>query len=216
MAVKLVLIGPPGCGKGTQATRLAKRFAIPHISTGDILRQAVRNGSPLGHEVRALMSRGSLVSDTLIADLVRERLARPDAASGFILDGFPRTTVQAQGLDQIVAGAPLIVALINVADEDIVQRISCRRLCESCGLTQSADRSGQPESCPYCGGRLIRRDDDEPDTVRRRLSAYASAAEPLIDYYRPRPGFLCVNGSQQLEAVTTALIDEIDRWVARR
>jgi adenylate kinase len=216
MAVNLVLIGPPGCGKGTQATRLAKRFAIPHISTGDILRQAVRDGSPLGQEVRALMSQGSLVSDTLIADLVGERLARADAASGFILDGFPRTTVQAQRLDEIVAGAPLIVALISVADEEIVQRISCRRVCESCALTQSAGRSGQPESCPYCGGSLVRREDDQPETVRRRLSTYTSAAEPLLTYYRPRPGFVCVNGSQKLETVTAALIDEIQQRLPRR
>ena len=111
MSVNLVLIGPPGSGKGTQAIRLAKRFAIPHISTGDILRQAVRDGTPLGKEVSATIARGSLVGDTLISDLVRERLAQPDAASGFVLDGFPRTIVQAQVLDQIVGGAPLVVAL---------------------------------------------------------------------------------------------------------
>ncbi len=213
MPVNLVLIGPPGSGKGTQALRLATRFAIPHVSTGDILRQAVRDQSPLGEEVGATIARGSLVSDALMAGLVRDRLAQPDTSRGFILDGFPRTVVQAEVLDRIVQGTPLIVALIAVADEAIVQRISSRRVCNSCQLTQSVSDRGddQAESCPYCGGTLVRREDDGADTVRRRLATYASFAEPVVAHYRSRPGFVSVNGLQRLENVTAALIGVIHR-----
>ncbi|MGH9372661.1 MAG: adenylate kinase [Vicinamibacterales bacterium] len=213
MPVNLVLIGPPGSGKGTQALRLAKRFAVPHVSTGDILRQAVRDGSPLGKEVGAIIARGALVGDSLMAGLVRERLASPDTAAGFILDGFPRTAAQAEVLDQLMNGAPLVVALIEVADEEIVRRISSRRVCDSCGLTQSVSdlSDGQAESCPYCGGTLVRRDDDDPDTVRHRLTTYAAFAEPVIAYYRTRAGFISVDGLRQLEDVTTALVDAINR-----
>jgi adenylate kinase len=213
MPVNLVLIGPPGSGKGTQAIRLAKRFGIPHISTGDILRQAVRDGTPLGKEVGATIAQGSLVSDTLITDLVRDRLAQPDVARGFVLDGFPRTIVQAQVLDQIIEGASLVVALIDVAHEQIVQRLSSRRICESCRITQSVSdpAEGHTESCPYCGGALVRREDDDPETVRHRLATYASFAAPLIAHYRPRPRFISVDGLQQPEAVTKALVKEIKR-----
>ena len=207
MPVNLVLIGPPGCGKGTQALRLSKRFAIPHISTGDILRQAVRDGTPLGQEVSALIARGSLVSDALMADLVRQRLGFSDVSRGFILDGFPRTPAQAGVLDEIMTGTPLVVALIAVADAEIVQRLSSRRICQSCSLTQSVSDPAPAhiESCPYCGGTLVRRDDDEPETVRRRLATYASFAEPVIAFYRDRPGFFAVNGVQSLEDVSEAL-----------
>jgi adenylate kinase len=212
MRVNLVLIGPPGSGKGTQAIRLARRFRIPHISTGDILRQAVRDDSPLGREVGAIISRGQLVSDQLISDLVRDRLAQPDTRSGFILDGYPRTIVQAQFLYDLLAGAPLVVAQIDVPSEEIVRRISSRRICNSCRLTQSVSdlEAGHEEDCPYCGGRLVRRNDDEPETVRTRLNAYAAFAEPVIDFYKPRPGFLCVNGLRPPDEVTADLITEIE------
>src|SRR5215208_1039893 len=137
MAANLVLIGPPGSGKGTQALRLARRYRIPHISTGDILRQAVRDNTPLGRQVAETIARGSLVSDDLIADLVRRRLAQPDTRNGFLLDGFPRTVVQAQVLEELVKGAPLVAILLEVDYEAIVRRLSSRRICNSCGLTQS-------------------------------------------------------------------------------
>jgi adenylate kinase len=212
MPVNIVLIGPPGSGKGTQAVRLAKRYAIPHISTGDILREAVRSGSPLGRQVGALMASGALVSDDLIADLVRERLAQPDAIGGWVLDGFPRTVNQAEILDGIVGQRGLIVALIEVESEEIVRRLGRRRVCTSCRLTQSVYvGDGQVETCPYCGGSLVRRDDDNPETVRNRLETYARFAAPVIAYYRPRPGFVTINGLQQPEAVTTALFTVITR-----
>ena len=213
MPVKLVLIGPPGSGKGTQAVRLARRYAIPHISTGDMLREAVRSGSPLGRQVGALISGGSLVSDDLITDLVRDRLAQSDVASGWVLDGFPRTVVQAEALDTLVREDQLLSALIHVADEEIVGRLGRRRVCTSCHLTQSVSDSSnvQAEDCPYCGGTLARRDDDDPATVRHRLATYAQYAAPVISYYRPRPGFFAVDGSQEPEAVTTALFTAVTR-----
>jgi adenylate kinase len=213
MPLNLVLMGPPGSGKGTQATRLAKRFGIPHISTGDILREAVRDGTPLGKEVAAMIASGSLVSDTLMANLVRDRLARPDVASGFVLDGFPRTVGQARLLDDLIVGVPLIVALIDVPDEAIVQRLNTRRVCQSCKLTQSVSNAadGHAESCPYCGGALVRREDDKPDTVWHRLATYASAAAPLIAHYQSRPTFIAVNGLQNPDDVTKALVHEIMR-----
>jgi adenylate kinase len=212
MPVNIVLIGPPGSGKGTQAVRLAKRYAIPHISTGDILREAVRSGSPLGRQVGALMASGALVSDELISDLVRERLAQLDAIAGWVLDGFPRTVNQAEILDGIVGQRGLIVALIDVESEEIVRRLGRRRVCTSCRLTQSANvGDGQVETCPYCGGSLVRRDDDNPETVRNRLETYARFAAPVIAYFRPRPGFVTINGLQQPEAVTTTLFTAITR-----
>ncbi|CAN5861152.1 adenylate kinase [soil metagenome] len=214
MRFNLVLMGPPGCGKGTQAIRLARRFSIPHISTGDILRQAVRDGSPLGREVGALLATGALVSDTLITSLVQDRLTKPDVSHGFILDGFPRTLAQAQRLGGMLPDdAPLVVALIAVPEEEIVRRLSSRRLCESCRITQSVSDASDPdsESCPYCGGRLVRREDDEASTVRRRLATYAAEAEPVISYYRQRQGFVGIDGLQPPERVTTALFAEIAR-----
>jgi len=218
MALRLVLIGPPGSGKGTQAVRLARRYRIPHISTGDILREAVRSGSALGQQVSALISRGALVDDGLMADLVRERLSQPDAAKGFILDGFPRTIVQAEVLDEIVARAPLVVVLIEVEDDDIVRRLSSRRVCESCRLTQSvsAGDDGSLETCPYCGGRLVRRTDDAEETVRRRLKTYASFAAPIVAFYRRRPGFIALDGLRPPDEVTAALFREIDRVIFER
>src|SRR5688572_17859146 len=172
MTRRIIFIGPPGSGKGTQAVRIAERYHIPHISTGDILRGAVKAGTPLGLQVAATLSSGGLVSDQLMTDLVRARLGAPDASGGFLLDGFPRTVAQAESLDAILDGAPLITALISVADDAIVRRLGSRRVCESCAITQSVSDAGgeQGESCPYCGGRLERRQDDEPDVVRRRLA----------------------------------------------
>lgn len=214
MAIRLVLIGPPGSGKGTQAARLARRYAIPHISTGDILRDAVRSGSPLGEQVRSLISRGELVGDALMGDLVRDRVSQPDARAGWLLDGFPRTVVQAGMLDGMLGDAArsLLVALIEVSDAEIVRRLSSRRICTSCRLTQSvSDEDGQAETCPYCGGTLARREDDDPETVRRRLATYATFAAPVIAHYRSRPGFIAVDGLQPPERVTVALMAEISR-----
>jgi adenylate kinase len=208
----VMLMGPPGSGKGTQAVRLAERYSVPHISTGDTLRAAVKAGTPLGRQVEDTLKSGGLVGDALITDLVRERLREPDTAAGCILDGFPRTAAQAAALDAMLDPGDLIVALLVASDEDIIHRLASRRICDACAITQSApeDRDIR-DGCPYCGGNLVRRPDDHPDTVRRRLATYAEFAAPLIDYYRNRPTFVTVDGLQTAGRVTTELCAHIDR-----
>jgi adenylate kinase len=211
--VNVVLIGPPGSGKGTQAVRLAERYLIPHISTGEILRSAVRAGTDLGRQVADTLAKGSLVSDDLMTDLVRARLAEPDTSRGFVLDGFPRTVTQASVLDRMVGPAPMMVILIEVADAEIVRRMGTRRVCDSCRLTQSVADAFHPdtEPCPYCGGNLVRRPDDEPDTVRHRLATYAKYAEPVLDHYRTRSSFVVVDGVQHSDKVASSVADHIER-----
>jgi adenylate kinase len=210
--VNVVLIGPPGCGKGTQAVRLAERYGIPHISTGEILRGAVRAGSELGRQVADTLVKGSLVSDDLMTDLVRDRLVQPDTAQGFVLDGFPRTVGQSRALDEMMGGALMIVMLIDVADAEIIRRMGTRRVCDACRLTQSVSDALHPDSepCPYCGGNLVRRPDDEPETVRHRLATYTEYATPVIEHYRQRPSFAIVDGRQHSDQVAAAMEEHID------
>ena len=212
-SVDVVLIGPPGSGKGTQAVRLAERYGIPHISTGDILRSAVRAGSELGRQVADIMAKGLLVGDDLMTDLVRARLEEPDVARGFVLDGYPRTVGQAEALDGMTDGSPMIVVLIEVPDAEIVRRMGTRRVCDSCRLTQSVADPFHPNSepCPYCGGNLVRRPDDEPETVKRRLATYAQYAMPVVEHYRNRPTFGVVDGVQHADNVTAEMTTHIDR-----
>jgi len=206
-------LGPPGSGKGTQAARIADRLGLPHISTGDILRGAVKAGTPLGQQVAGIMASGGLVSDALITDLVRYRLDEPDAARGFILDGYPRTVAQAEALDAMRPPESFVVVLIQVPDDAIVRRMSSRRVCDACGITQSVspDSNSESENCPYCGGDLIVRPDDNPDTVRRRLSTYADVGIPLVQYYRTRAGYAEVNGLQHADRVTAAILAHAGR-----
>jgi len=206
------LIGPPGSGKGTQAVRIAQWRSVPHISTGDILRAAVRAESPLGRKVAAVMAAGGLVDDAIITELVEERLRADDASRGFVLDGFPRSLAQAEALDRMRPADSLIVVLIEVPGEAIVRRLSSRRVCDGCGITQSVSHeSAGREPCPYCGGNLVRRPDDNPDTIRRRLSAYADVSDPVVAYYRGRRGFGVIDGRQHAERVTADLQAHIGR-----
>jgi adenylate kinase len=211
--VNVVLIGPPGSGKGTQAVRLAGRYGIPHISTGEVLRSAVRAGTPLGRQVADTLAKGSLVSDDLMTDLVRARLTEPDTSKGFVLDGFPRTVAQAVALDSMLGSAPMMVILIDVPDREIVRRMGTRRVCDGCRLTQSVADAFHPdtEPCPYCGGNLVRRPDDEPETVRHRLATYAQYARPVIEHYRSRPSFSVVDGVQHADKVAAVVAAHIDR-----
>jgi adenylate kinase len=212
--VIVMLMGPPGSGKGTQAVRIAARYAVPHISTGDTLRAAVKAGSALGRQVADTLASGGLVSDEVVTDLVRERLAAPDTAGGCILDGFPRTASQAEALDAMLGGATLIVVLLVAADEEIVRRLTARRICDACAITQSFSDDSDPErgACSYCGGNLIRRPDDHPDIVRRRLATYAAFAEPVIEFYRSRAAFGTIDALQSADKVTDALCAHIDRF----
>jgi adenylate kinase len=211
--VHIILLGPPGSGKGTQAVRIAEHYGVPHISTGHILRDAVRSGSELGRQVGATIAAGSLVSDALITDIVRARLQQADARHGALLDGFPRTVAQAEALDTAVPPDDQIVLLLDVRDEEIVRRMARRRICQSCGITQTVPETEADEAghCPRCGDALVRRDDDAPEVVRHRLRTYRALADPLIAYYKDRPGFASVDGLQPLQLVTKELFDHIDR-----
>ncbi|HEX6465477.1 MAG TPA: adenylate kinase [Vicinamibacterales bacterium] len=203
-----MFIGPPGSGKGTQAVRVAGQLSISHISTGDILRAAVKAESPLGRAVAATLAAGALVSDEVITDLVRDRLQADDANQGFILDGFPRTLAQARALDTMRPPEDLRVILIDVADDAIVRRLSSRRVCDACAISQSVSpgEAAGREMCPYCGGNLVRRADDCPDTVRHRLATYASAAASVLDLYRARHGFVAIDGLRHADEVTADIL----------
>jgi len=213
MPLNLVMLGPPGAGKGTQAKKLAATLHIPHISTGDMLREAVAGGTDIGLRARAIMEKGQLVSDEIIVGVVRERLAKADAQAGFLLDGFPRTVPQAQALDMIVAGCdPLVVVDIAVADEELVRRLTSRRVCSQCGTNADVPAPGQsvPAQCGRCGGALTQRADDREEVIRERLRVYARDTRPLLDYYRDRPTFRPVNGAQAPEVVASDLAAAVD------
>lgn len=204
--MKLIFIGPPGSGKGTQAKRLASRFAIPHISTGDMLREAVAGGTPLGQQADKIMKAGQLVPDDVMIGMIRERLARPDAKKGFILDGFPRTLVQAEKLDALIAGNGsdrMRVVRLLVPDEAIVKRIALRRTCAQCGAIYHLEN--QPpkvaEVCDRCGGELIARPDDTEDAVRKRLESFHRQTAPVADYYRSRSWLKEVDGVGPVDQV---------------
>jgi adenylate kinase len=209
--MRVVLLGPPGAGKGTQARRLAARWSVPQIATGDMLREAVARGTRLGLEARRYMDAGELVPDAVMIGLVRERLAQPDGRKGFVLDGFPRTVAQAEALDQLLEaeGTPLDrVVLFQLVDEELVIRLSGRRVCGSCGRNYHVSFSPPRVAgrCDACGGELSQRTDDEEATVRRRLAVYARDTRPLVDYYRRRGLLSTVSGAGTMDAVQAELV----------
>ena len=214
--INLVVLGPPGAGKGTQGVELARRHAIPQISTGDILRDAVKSGTELGRRAKATMDAGRLVDDDLMIAIVQDRLGRQDVAAGFVLDGFPRTVAQARALDRIMIGRPpLIVIDIAVPDDALVARLARRRVCGQCGQATSVDLS--PASrCDRCGGELLLRSDDTESVVRERLRVYADATRPLVDYYSDRPSFRAVDGNQSPAEVGSALAGAVEAVLADR
>jgi adenylate kinase len=207
MALNLIMLGPPGAGKGTQAERFAKAKGIPKISTGDILREAVQTGTELGKRARAIMERGELVSDEIMIGIVRERLDRDDARAGFILDGFPRTVPQAKALDGIMAGRdPLIVVNIDVAEQELVFRLTTRMICKNCGTNAMVEDAATPGSpCRKCGGPMVQRADDNAAVVLERLKTYLRDTKPLVEFYGARPTYRSVNGAQAPNTVTTEL-----------
>ena len=197
--MRMVFLGPPGAGKGTQAVRLGRERGLPHISTGNILRSAAASGTPLGEQVRGHMEAGDLVPDDVMNAVVEERLKGPDCAGGFILDGFPRTKPQAEALDGMLAnrGVTLDVVLyVDVPREELIRRLSGRRLCQDCGANlQVADlAAGAAELCPTCGAQLIQRKDDLPRTVANRLEVYEKTTAPLVTYYEHRGSLRRVDG----------------------
>ena len=208
MGLNLVMLGPPGAGKGTQAIRLARLWGIPHVSTGAILREAIRNETALGREVKAILDSGALVDDALITRVVWERLNRPDASAGFLLDGYPRTVPQARALDGFIATrGSLVVVEIVLTDAEVLRRLASRMVCSECGVNSEDDR--QVQSCHNCGGRVVPRTDDAEEVVRKRLEVYHVQTAPLVEYYRDRPVFRQVNGDQMVDDVTDALVRAI-------
>ncbi len=206
--MNIVLLGAPGAGKGTQAAKLAEKYGFAHISTGDMLRAAVKNQTPLGLEAKKYMDAGDLVPDEVVIGLVKERLQDEDTANGFILDGFPRTSTQAVALDFELSTLerPLDAALlVDVKKEVIVKRLTSRRMCRECGyIGTDADAK-----CPKCGGEMYQRDDDNEATVRNRLDVYESSTAPLIDYYRGCDLLKEIDGDRDPQVVFDAIVSEL-------
>lgn len=210
MALNVVMLGPPASGKGTQAVRLAQSRGIPKISTGDILREAAQSGTELGLRAKALMDRGELLGDAEMIAIVKERLARPDAAKGYILDGFPRTVRQAEALDAMLQGEPLVVIDLAVPDAELLKRMQTRRVCSKCAAI--AEPGSTRRNCERCGGTLMTRADDSDEQVRQhRLAVYVRESKPLLDYYRGRATFRSVNGAQTPDRVAKELATKIDQ-----
>ena len=208
--MKLILLGAPGAGKGTQATRLAEHYSIPHISTGDIFRANLKAETPLGLKAKEYMDTGLLVPDELTVDLVMDRISQEDCVNGYILDGFPRTLNQAAALDAKVAIDAAVD--VEVPDEDIVKRMAGRRVCPTCGEPYHTEwKVPQKEGiCDRCGSELIIRKDDEPETVLKRLTVYHDQTQPLIDHYGKQDKLVAVDGTLSVEEVTNAIIAKLE------
>ena len=204
--MKIIMLGAPGAGKGTQAKMIAEKYGIPHISTGDIFRANIKNGTELGAKAKTYMDQGLLVPDELVVDLVIDRFKADDCKKGYILDGFPRTIPQAEALDKALAaiGDSVDYAInVEVPDENIVHRMGGRRACIGCGATYHVEFNAPKveDVCDTCGGELVLRDDDKPETVQKRLSVYHAQTQPLIDYYKKANVLVEVDGTQDINVV---------------
>jgi adenylate kinase len=212
--MRLVLVGPPGAGKGTQAEFIAAQLSVPKISTGDIFRANVSQGTPLGVEARRFMDAGKLVPDEVTINMVRDRLAEQDAGEGFLLDGFPRTTPQAAALDKLLAdlGTALdLVMELVVDDDEVIRRLSGRRTCRGCGKIWHVefDAPTQEGICDRCGAELFQRDDDKPETISKRLVEYSEKTAPLVDYYGAQGKLVGIDATGPVEDVTVRAIDAL-------
>lgn len=204
--MRLVLLGPPGAGKGTQAKLLTAKYDAAHVSVGDLLRQAVADGSELGRIAESIMAKGALVPDGVVIEIIEERLRRPDCAGGFILDGFPRTLRQAEALSDVlkILGAPLdLVLSVEVSEDDLVRRLAGRRICRTCGSMFHIDTGSSVRNgiCDSCGGQLFQRDDDKEETIRHRLRVYREQTEPLIAYYNEMGLLRRIDGHGTIEEI---------------
>lgn len=210
--MKIIMLGAPGAGKGTQAKKISEKYQIPHISTGDIFRANIKNGTELGKKAKTYMDQGLLVPDELVVDLVVDRVNQDDCANGYVLDGFPRTIPQAEALDAALAklGQKVDYAInVEVPDENIVNRMSGRRACVDCGATYHIVYAPTKVEniCDKCGGTLILRDDDKPETVTKRLGVYHEQTQPLIDYYTTQGVLKTVDGTRELNEVFQEIVD---------
>ena len=210
--MKIVMLGAPGAGKGTQAKMIAEKYGIPHVSTGDIFRANIKNKTELGAEAKKYMDQGLLVPDELTCDLVMDRIGQEDCKNGFVLDGFPRTIPQAEALDKALANIneKMDYAVdVDVPDENIVNRMSGRRACINCGATYHivSIPTKVEGICDRCGEKVVLRDDDQPETVKKRLNVYHEQTQPLIDYYKKQDILRTVDGTQPMEQVFGAIVE---------
>ena len=209
--MKVIMLGAPGAGKGTQAKKIADKYQIPHISTGDIFRANIKEGTELGKKAKSYMDQGLLVPDELTLELIMDRFQNPDCANGYVLDGFPRTIPQAEALTAALEknGETIDYAInVEVPDENIVTRMSGRRACLACGATYHVVYAPTKTEgvCDRCGEKLVLRDDDKPETVKKRLDVYHSQTQPLIDYYTKQGKLVEVDGTQNVDAVFDAIV----------
>ena len=203
--MNIIFLGPPGAGKGTQAQRVCSAMNIPQISTGDILRRAMKEQTPTGVKAKAYIDAGKLVPDEVIIDIVKDRLAQSDCAGGYILDGFPRTVPQAEALEGIAAIDAVIE--LDVADEKLIERLSGRRVCLKCGATYHVSRLNGETRCAACGDTLIQRDDDKAETVLNRLTVYHNQTAPLVDFYQKRGMLKVIDGAQDMDTIFASIMD---------
>lgn len=207
--MKLVLLGAPGSGKGTQAAYITAKYNLPHISTGDIFRENIRNRTPIGNKIKAIIDAGNFCPDELTVEVVKERLAKPDCQAGYLLDGFPRNIYQAEALDDFCA--PDKIINLDVDLDSIEKRITGRRSCPECGGAYHIDFLSDKESCPECGAKLISRADDCPEIVKNRLTVYSQQTQPLVDYYKSQGKLLNVNGNRAIEAVFQDIVKVLSK-----
>ncbi len=208
MGLNVIMMGPPGAGKGTQAERFARARGLPKISTGDILRDGIKRELAAAVEAKARMDRGELVEDATMIEIVRNRLLQPDTTPGFVLDGFPRTVPQAKALDEIIderGKGPLVVVDVVVPESELIRRLAGRRICSTCGTNAEPADGASRAVCGKCGGELVQRTDDNDNVVSERLKVYTRQTQPLVDYYRERATFRVVNGAQAPERVAHEL-----------
>ncbi len=210
--MKIIMLGAPGAGKGTQAKKIAEKYAVPHISTGDIFRANIKNGTELGQKAKTYMDQGLLVPDELTVALVIDRIQADDCKNGFVLDGFPRTIPQAEALDEALKGlgAAMDYAIdVDVPDENIINRMSGRRACLDCGATYHIVTIPTKVEgiCDACGSKVVLREDDKPETVQKRLEVYHAQTQPLIDYYQAKNILKSVDGTQPMEDVFAAIVE---------
>ena len=206
--MKLIFLGPPGAGKGTQATGVSSHLRVPHISTGDMFRSAIKNQTPTGLEAKRYMDAGQLVPDSVVIAMVKERLAMSDCENGYLLDGFPRTVEQAEALEQFAA--PDAVVDIEVPDEMLLDRLTGRRVCATCSGTFHISKLADEKLCPVCGGELYQRDDDKPATISNRLNVYHEQTAPLIGYYAGLGRLKRIDGNDRPEDVFQKILSSLE------